>query len=96
MKAKRLTARERAAKDLARCQRAYDRAERRLIRAALVGCVRPDPTMTDQDEASSSGRIVDVAPEVRELREHRNYVTWAERDLARAWLGKKGRERGSF
>ena len=75
---------QRAAKHVAAMQRLYDKAERALISAALVGCVRRDPTVADQREASSSGRDVDVSHEVADLRWERNALTDAERELAKA------------
>lgn len=78
---RRARARARARKFLAAMQREYARAEKRLIAAALVGCLRPDPNEPNRSEASSSGRSVDVSREVNRLRWDRNHVTMAERDL---------------
>ena len=57
------------------CRRKYERAERRLIKAALVGCLGKDR------EASSSARPVDVRAEVSTLRWWRNELTVAENTL---------------
>ena len=60
---------------LLHCQGKYASAERRLIKAALVGCLGRDR------EASSSARPVDVRAEVSSLRWCRNELTVAEKTL---------------
>ena len=64
---------------LRRVKRDYAKAERALIKAALVGCVG----RTASAEASASGRIVDVSYEVSQLRFARNEITMIERELRR-------------
>lgn len=76
-----LTPKQLAERNLAAMERAYARAERALIRAALVGCVRRDPTEPNANNASASSRRVDVSAEVEQLRWDRNHLTWAERDM---------------
>lgn len=73
-----------AAKFHAWALRQYAKAEARLIRAALAGCVRFDPREPNRNEASSSGREIDLAAEIADIRWCRNHLTWAERDVKRA------------
>lgn len=77
-----------ARRELDYWQHQYHRAEKALIRKALVGCLGRDPSMSNQSEASSSGRHVDLRREVGALRFARNEITNAERDL-RTYLRKR-------
>lgn len=87
-KPKPMTERE-AAKFHAWALREYAKAEKRLIRAALAGCIRRDPREPDRREASSSGRAIDLRSETSDLRFCRNHLTWAERDLKRAAMARR-------
>lgn len=73
-----------AAKFHAWALREYVKAEKRLIREALAGCIRPDPREPNRSEASSSGRAIDLAGATSEIRWARNHLTWAERDVKAA------------
>ncbi len=68
---------------LRRAQRDYAKAERALIKAALVGCMRNDQPGTDWREASSSGRVVDLSHETANLRYARNEITMIEAEIRR-------------
>lgn len=79
-----MTDAQRLRRHLSAMQRAYARAEKALIKAALVGCLRRDPTYKDQREAGSSGRRVDLTWEVEQLRFARNELSMIEDHIRRS------------
>lgn len=64
---------------LRRVKRDYAKAERALIKAALVGCIGRNA----KGDPADSGRVVDLTQEVANLRYARNEITMIERELRR-------------